>query len=56
MPAPPNPLLESEFSVSTGPGDKKGVYRIIWFISPPYVARARQMPSLRGGRIAKGDL
>jgi hypothetical protein len=29
-------------------------YRIIWHISPPYVARARQMPSLRGGLIAKG--
>lgn len=26
MPTPPNPLLESEFSVSTGPGDKKSVY------------------------------
>jgi hypothetical protein len=26
MPAPPNPLLESEFLVSTGPGDKKSVY------------------------------
>jgi hypothetical protein len=26
MPAPPNPLLESEFSVSTGPGAKKSVY------------------------------
>ena len=29
-------------------------YRIIWHISPPYVARARQMPSLGGGLIAKG--
>ena len=29
-------------------------YRINWHISPPYVARARQMPSLRGGLIAKG--
>ena len=29
-------------------------YRIIWHISPPYVARARQMPSLRRGLIAKG--
>jgi hypothetical protein len=29
-------------------------YRIIWHIRPPYVARARQMPSLRGGLIAKG--
>jgi hypothetical protein len=29
-------------------------YRIIWHISPPYVARARQMPSLRGGAYSKG--
>ena len=28
-------------------------YRIYWHIRPPYVARARQMPSLRGGLIAK---
>jgi len=27
-----------------------------WYISPPYVARARQMPSLRRGLIAKGGL
>jgi hypothetical protein len=33
-----------------------GVYRINWYISPPYVARARQMPSLRRGLIAKGGL
>ncbi|KAH8586875.1 hypothetical protein B0O99DRAFT_643280 [Bisporella sp. PMI_857] len=26
MPAPSNPLLESQFSVSVGPGDKKSVY------------------------------
>ena len=31
-------------------------YRINWYISPPYVARARQMPSLRRGLIAKGGL
>ena len=31
-------------------------YRINWFISPPYVARARQMPSLRGGAYSKGGL
>jgi hypothetical protein len=31
-------------------------YRIYWFISPPYVARARQIPSLKGGLIAKGGL
>ena len=29
-------------------------YRIIWLISPPYVARARQMTLSRGGLIAKG--
>jgi hypothetical protein len=29
-------------------------YRINWFISPPYVARARQMTLSRGGLIAKG--
>jgi hypothetical protein len=27
------------------------IYRIIWHIVPPYVARAGQMPSLRGGTI-----
>jgi len=31
-------------------------YRIYWHIRPPYVARARQMPSLRGGTIQKGVL
>ena len=31
-------------------------YRIYWHIVPPYVARARQMPSLRGGTIQKGVL
>jgi hypothetical protein len=31
-------------------------YRINWLIRPPYMARARQMPSLRRGRIEKGDL
>jgi hypothetical protein len=30
------------------------IYRINWFISPPYVARARQMTLSRGGFIAKG--
>jgi hypothetical protein len=32
----------------------RAYYRINWHIRPPYVARARQMPSVRGGRIAKG--
>jgi hypothetical protein len=32
------------------------IYRINWHIRPPYVARARQIPSLRGGLIAKGVL
>jgi hypothetical protein len=27
-------------------------YRIIWFISPPYVARAAEMASSKGGLIA----
>jgi hypothetical protein len=30
---------------------KEQHYRINWYISPPYVARARQMPSLRRGLI-----
>jgi hypothetical protein len=30
-------------------------HRINWFISP-YVARAAEMPPLREGLIAKGDL
>ena len=29
-------------------------YRINWFISPPYMARARQTTLSRGGLIAKG--
>ena len=29
-------------------------YRINWHIVPPYVARARQIPSLKGGTIEKG--
>ena len=32
-------------------------YRIIWFISPPYVARAAEMASSKGGLIAnKGGI
>jgi hypothetical protein len=37
-------------------GLRKRGYRINWHIRPPYVARARQIPSLRGGLIAKGVL
>jgi hypothetical protein len=39
-----------------GGEDWNVAYRINWHISPPYVARARQMPSLRRGLIAKGGL
>jgi hypothetical protein len=38
-----------------GLSGKQPCYRIIWYTSPPpYVARARQMPSLRGGAYRKG--
>jgi hypothetical protein len=32
------------------------IYSINWHISHPYVARARQMPSLKEGLIATGGL
>jgi hypothetical protein len=37
-------------------GSKRAGYRIYWHISPPNVARARQMPSVRRGLIEKGGL